>query len=213
MMPKFVGVATQIFIPAHHYYHTISECKHEYHDETFPAMPPSCEAFGVLVYENCWSKWKHVYALEHSKELGGKKVGTVAKDSGKIKKKAAEHHVFCDVQPEFDTKWTIQNSGQAALGGWKSEAVAVYWKYGKRCKKARETAVGKAQEQEILRLLRAEYNITAATFEPQRKLDGKAKTSGDDDDLPEAEFKKSVITMFESDDEEEGGDDDDSNSE
>ena len=80
MMHKFVGVATQIFIPAHRYYHTISECKHEYHDELFPAMPPSCEAFGVLVYENCWSKWKHVYALEHSTELNGKKVRTFAKD-------------------------------------------------------------------------------------------------------------------------------------
>ena len=49
-------------------------------------MPPSCEAFGVLVYENCWSKWKHVHALEGTDERRGKKVRTFAKDSGKIKK-------------------------------------------------------------------------------------------------------------------------------
>ena len=78
--------------------------------------------------------------------------------------------------------------------------------------KARKTPVGKAQEQEILRLLRAEHNITAATFEAQKKLEGKAKSGGDDDDLSEPEFKKSVITMFESDDDEEEGDDDDSGS-
>ena len=69
MMPKFVANATKVFTESERHYKIIDQCTHEFNGEIVAHMPPSCEAFGVIVYENCHSKSINEYKLKESRRM------------------------------------------------------------------------------------------------------------------------------------------------
>ena len=46
-------------------------------------------------------------------------------------------YIYLDQQPEFKTKWTKANSGQAKLQGILPEGLSTFIKYRERCTKGR----------------------------------------------------------------------------
>ena len=74
-------------------------------------------------------------------------------------------NIYLDQQPEFKTKWTKMNSGQAKLQGILPEGLSTFIKYRERCTKGREHDWCLPVERHVLDAVRMKEQITQNTHE------------------------------------------------
>ena len=74
------------------------------------AVTVTSEAFGLLVLENCWSKWRAIIAW-HEKHPG------VPVPTSKPQNEP------------FQAKWSLSRNGQVQFGGWHPDAFEAFDKY------------------------------------------------------------------------------------
>ena len=158
-------------------------------------MSASTEAFAQLVYESNRIKWQKFKALK--KANPGKNL-KIVKNKDKVKPASGKNPnsfvAYSDQDAGLDPLYTDSRAGQQKFGGWTNEGKTQYVKLRKAAKNARKHVDTPAREDRILKLLRAEYGITADNFADQKKLSGgKAKAS--EDTVTE------VAGLFDSDDE------------
>ena len=139
-------------------------------------MPPSTEAFGVLLYENCRAKWTELFELKKKNPNNQLHVLLKRKDPEVVPKNKNTKFVYVDENPKLATKYTAPEVGQAKYGGWKLEGMTQFAKYRKQNKTARQTKEGQELEVMILNELRKRNGIKCDNHEDQRRSDGRRKT-------------------------------------
>ena len=130
----------------------------------------STEAFGVLIMDNCHTKW--VNEFEYRKN-DAKRVLPKGKDEG------AEL---------FKAKYTDSKNGQVKFGGWSQESFEAFQKYAEKIQKNRSSdkKQGYQQMKFAKDLVRKELNIKDKTPKGKKRK-GKAKDSAP---------KKKVLKRF-----------------
>jgi hypothetical protein len=188
-LPKVVGF--QHYNPTTRYY---KKPHIKYEGMEGPTVPLEAEAFGLIAFENCISKWNHIVPAKHKNRHW--KVPTLKKKDKDYKKNAKYH----------ETKWSEQDSGQVVHGGWNPSVYTAYNQYLKDIKKFRnQDRVNKWKTHNLaFKLMRQKNKITTDSPTKKRKVR--------DDELVEPARKSPVEFVEEVSDEYSEYDDDDESS-
>ena len=137
-----------------YYKRSTKGCKVE--GRAMAVIPQEVEAFGLLVFENCWPKWQHICPKEA--EDPSFSVTQLNRNN-----KANEKY--------FETKWTDGKTGQVQGGGWSQEGYNAYNDLIKHVSKIREDDKKNrwAVHELALELMRTEHGITEANPAPTKK--------------------------------------------
>ena len=175
ILPACTGTSQQ-FAPSVRYFQTISKAKSN-PEATFGDMTPETEAFALVCIENNYKKWPKLWELERKEP--NKKLKTVVmkeKKDDHVEKPDSKYYYISDY-PDLATKYTNPDSGQEKYGGWNEQGIRRFIEIKNINANKRASDAGKAWEAELLEELRKSKNITAATWEEQQKLNGKAKAN------------------------------------
>ena len=201
-LPMYTGTSKQ-FGENIRYYETISEAKSNPADE-LPDITPDTEAFGYVVLESNYKKWKCLWQLEGQPGMEGKQTVIMKRRKTNFVEKAGKRYFFLSEHPDLVSIYTKSDSGQEKYGGWTDAGVNRY--IGLRrfiTKKVRNKAGCAAWEARLLEELRRRKGITGHGYEEQQKISGKKSTAtaksaagitakrlfdDDEDDADEIEF-------------------------
>ena len=169
-------------------------------------VPPSTEAFCVLMYHNHRDSW--VEMAKVSAEVGGgRKLSHGKKNGGNdgepyvITPKCVR--LYAD---KYKPLWSDSEGGSSRTGGFTKAGLKKFQEYVDMVKAARELPESLEVEKKFLEVLRKKYDITCQTIE-EEKAKKKRKRASEDDEDDEEDY----IDLEFSDDEDDGmdyGDDD-----
>ena len=165
VMPVFPANAKK-FTENKRYYATISQVSSFYDGKKMTDLPPSCEAFGVLCYDNNRSKWLNCHKTKVEK--GVSQVIVRSKRGGKAPKDQKALVVYANEETKYQTKYSAIDKGRSDLGGWSDEGMINHCRLKKICKKARKSKEGKAAELKYLEILQAEKQVAAKNPEDEK---------------------------------------------
>lgn len=181
ILPVVAGAGQKTWGPNKRHYELISDAR-AVDDPSKPLFGHSTEAFVVVQWENNYDRWLASYA--YKKEHNVKKLPTRKGDL-----KDADF---------FDGKFTDQNGGQQAYGGWTEKGLQQFNSYQEMIKdrRAQDNYATEARDLETIALasIKNKHGIQAATAKQNRKR----KRKGKDDQPPKP---AAIETYMESDDE------------
>ena len=150
-------------------------------------ITPSTEAFGVLVMENCRTRWPKLM------EVKGTSSKPIRYYSGDVAPKSAgKEYVNVKTDPEYMGKYTKVDAGNKKFGGWTQEGLLLYKNLVKDNKIGRAKDTTTKLEKEILDMIRKKHNVQGNTYEEyQQHLKG---------DKPEAVELQEVEGLIDMDD-------------
>ena len=121
---------------------------------------------------------------------GGKKSQVVKNKKDEHEDNTTTFFFYEDEHPLLKTKCTDPSVHQKEYGGWTTAGIKLYVTFQKSIAKVRKTDASKAWEAAVLELLHKEHGITKASYELQRKKEGKGKSK-----LPKGAVEE-VVDLF-----------------
>ena len=142
-----------------------TDCLFEMQPAKLKCSPPNCDAHGCMKMQSGLHEApKTALSLALMKPV----FNLHAKYSEAQKKTEIPgmEYIYLDQHPEFETKWTKANSGQAKLQGISPEGLNKFTDYRDRCKKGREHSRWCIPvEHEVLAAVCIKEMITQSTHE------------------------------------------------
>ena len=145
-LPKVSGLGHEFKEKIRHY-EPVSQAKTNKKGALFDITAES-EAFGLLVLENNYSKWKEIYRISTRKirrqkaksiRVTTKRADPSKKKTAKKHKKEKEEYLVCELDnEELKTVYTKPNSGQEKWGGWSAAGKNRYITFWKGIHKSRQ---------------------------------------------------------------------------
>jgi hypothetical protein len=145
-----------------------------------PYISWDTEAFVILCIMNYRGKWNAI--MKEKKPAQSKFV--YIKDESKRDQKPNCWYVNMELRPEFNGKWSLNDSGQAKFGGWSKEGQEQFRDLRKIARETRENfETYKAIEEQMLDRLRTKYKIQGDTWEQHlrrsKPLSGRARPAAE----------------------------------
>ena len=153
-------------------------------------VPPSTEAFAMVMFENCRTKWMEEYPV---------KIAHPGKNSRSLKRKQGHEGLAYAVDGRFlnfyDKKfkgiYTQNDSGHAKFGGWKVEGIKKFIEYRKESVMARTGKERKANtlalEAQILALVREKHGVVGVDLAAQRAARNQARAGNQAPEVEEVD--------------------------
>jgi hypothetical protein len=167
-------------------------------------VEPSSEAFVVLLFENCRSKWVNmVKYYDANPSEKGKKNGTQFRKKKKRNTEGAE-----DDDPEgaeYATLYTDQDIGQCEFGGWSRAGLRRFTYLTKEIKASHEEMGAEnlqAKEKSCLDRIRTRLKLVCDDYESERRSKRKRRKNDGAEDAEQSEEEIETFVLSSSDDDE-----------
>ena len=154
ILPRMVGAKE--WDTGVRWYKTISAAR-DPDDPKDRLITVSDEAMLVLIWDNCFERWKIEWEWEKEKEK--------VQDDTTTKKN----------KPKWPGKFSMSNTGQCKWGGWKREAYIEFNTYFQAIKAGRKDKNCKKVEQNCLQVIRRKHMITEENAELQESISRRRK--------------------------------------
>ena len=147
-------------------------------------IPPSTEAFGMVLYESCFAKWQHEFPLKQAHP--NKKISFARPPKGK---ENLEYEVVGKRLYLYDKKYrglyTKSDAGRGKFRGWTAVGMARFIKHREDIVKVRDHKDHKAAtldlENAILELVREKHGIVAQDIDDEKNA--KRRKTEDPEDV------------------------------
>jgi hypothetical protein len=124
-----------------------------------PYITASTEAFGVLVLENCASRWPALLGVDKEG-----KAGVIQYTKRDMPDKKGSNRISTTRNPEFMGKYTRSDLGQKKFGGWSKEGLQRFAELCKIAKEGRQKETTEALETDVLVMIRDENEIQGSNW-------------------------------------------------